>query len=133
MTQKLSKAQIRSEIERLEIKSKHAQRYSKDKSYPEESRNRFTCKIAEYTKEIKLLQEKLEKALDIPEDPPDIGPLTDDEEEEDTNLSDSRGYSEDDEEEDEYIIAYKDEIDFTDNKKALDTLNTLYPDGLDLD
>jgi hypothetical protein len=122
---------ILDEIAHLESKADHAKSFSDDESYPKSSRDRFFKRYYEYKSEIKNLEKILEEsgcdtskyegkpkpiATEIVEDLIDIS------EEYDEDNEDS--YLDDDDD-------FREEIDFSDSRRALDVFNSLYPEGLD--
>jgi hypothetical protein len=117
---KLTKAEVLEDIKRISSKIKYAKNYCMNRRYPKEARDRFSIKIGEYDKQLKVLQTKLKKFKGKDEELPAIVTPT---ENPAVDIYDIDEISSDD----------REEIDFDDNKKILDTLTTLYPDGLDLD
>ena len=120
MKKRLTKTELANEIKHLEIKARYAKKSSEDKKYPEDARNRFSEKLFAYRTEINELKKQLKKAKEIMEEPS--------KEEDLLNPAPLPFIDEDDLESED-----REEIDFSDNKKAFETLKSLYPEGLDLD
>lgn len=104
------------EIEQLERKASASKMYSEDPRYPKVSRDRFLKKYEDQREQLRDLNRRLKKAIEDPDNEEDL---------------DVRRYASlEDIEYDNDTIPFK-EIDLSDNKDALVTLDLLYPEGLE--
>ena len=107
MSGKISKTELREEIERLERKANHSKMYSENDRYPQASRDRFKKRYQEQKEQIGILNRQLTKAIESNEG--------------------------DDEAQDqvEYSPSDIEEIDFSESVNAQKALKEMYPEGLD--
>ena len=139
-----SKKELDNEIAHLEEKALHSKAFGDDKNYPKSSRARFLKKYNEYRAEIRELKGQLRvldkkgefrvvkeflgvKSKDLDSTNEDLGTASDSGETEFLGGN----YIELDEEDIDSGDDMREEIDFSDSRKALNVFNTLYPEGLD--